>query len=112
MGDRFKQRMVSGGGYMKELPWNRCDTQPIKHGSRSIGTFLFPKSRNLGRLARANRSRLPSHQNGCVSKKRYQNGTLVSGNMDQSLHNPSCFILSHTQIVLRAALRRFRPNLS
>ena len=27
-----------------------------------------------------------------------QNGTLVSGNMDQNLRNPSCLILSHTQM--------------
>ena len=36
--------------------------------------------------------------NGCGSKNRYQNGTLVSGNMDQNLRTPSCLILSHTQI--------------
>ena len=36
--------------------------------------------------------------NGCGSKNRYQNGTLVSGNMDQNPHNPSCLILSHSQI--------------
>ena len=34
---------------------------------------------------------------GCGSKKRYQNGTLVSGNMDQNPRNPSCLILSHSQ---------------
>ena len=33
---------------------------------------------------------------GCGSKNRYQNGTLVSGNMDQHLRNPSSFIVSHT----------------
>ena len=36
--------------------------------------------------------------NGCGSKNRYQNGTLVSGNMDQNLRNPSCLILSHIQM--------------
>ena len=35
---------------------------------------------------------------GCGSKSRYQNGTLVSGNMDQNLCNLSCSILSHTQL--------------
>ena len=35
---------------------------------------------------------------GCGSKNRYQNGTLVSGNMDQNLRNPYCFILSHTHM--------------
>ena len=35
---------------------------------------------------------------GCGSKIRYQNGTLVSGNMDQHLRNPSCLILSHTHM--------------
>ena len=34
------------------------------------------------------------------SKNRYRNGTLVSGNMDQSLSNPSWFILSHTHVWL------------
>ena len=36
--------------------------------------------------------------NRCGSKNRYQNGTLLGGNMDQNLRNPSCLILSHTQI--------------
>ena len=46
----------------------------------------------------------PNHQlrlpetNGSGSKNRYQNGTLVRGNMDQHLRNPSCLILSHSQI--------------
>ena len=40
----------------------------------------------------------PSTRNGCGSKNRYQNGTLVSGNMDQHLRNPCCLILSHTQM--------------
>ena len=31
-------------------------------------------------------------------KKRYQNGSLVSGNMGQSLRDPSCLFLSHTQM--------------
>ena len=35
---------------------------------------------------------------GCGSKTRYQNGTLVSGNMDQNLRNPSWLILSHTHM--------------
>ena len=33
-----------------------------------------------------------------AQKKRYHNGTLVSGNMDQHLRNPSCIILSHTHV--------------
>ena len=36
---------------------------------------------------------------GCGSKNRYQNGTLVSRNMDQNLRNPSCLILSHTHVI-------------
>ena len=36
--------------------------------------------------------------NGYGSKNRYQNGTLISGNMDQHLRNPSSLILSHCQI--------------
>ena len=32
---------------------------------------------------------------GCGSKKRYQHGTLVGGNMDQNLRFPSCLMLSH-----------------
>ena len=30
-----------------------------------------------------------------------QNGTLVSGNMDQNLRNPSCLILSHTHFLFQ-----------
>ena len=44
------------------------------------------------------RARLVLSQNGCGSKNRYQNGSLVSGNMGQNLRNPSCLILSHTQM--------------
>ena len=40
----------------------------------------------------------PKKLHGCGSKPRYQNGTLVSGNMDQNLRNPSSFILSHTHM--------------
>ena len=34
----------------------------------------------------------------CGSKNRYQNGTLVSENMDPNLQNPSCLILSHSHL--------------
>ena len=37
-------------------------------------------------------------QNGYGSKNRYQNGTVVSGNIDQNLRNPSSLILSHCQM--------------
>ena len=37
---------------------------------------------------------------GCRSKNRYQNETLVSGNMNQNLQNPSWLILSHTHMGL------------
>ena len=43
---------------------------------------------------------------GCGSKNWYQNGTLVSGNMDQNLRNPSCLILSHTHIYIYMHIRR------
>ena len=35
---------------------------------------------------------------GCGSKKRYQNGTLVSGNMGQNLRNPSCLRATPTLV--------------
>ena len=35
---------------------------------------------------------------GWGSKTLSQTGTLVSGNMDQNLRNPSCLILSHTHV--------------
>ena len=38
---------------------------------------------------------------GCGSKIGTPNGTLVSGNLNQNLRNPSCLILSHTQIGFR-----------
>ena len=34
-----------------------------------------------------------------AQKTRYQNGTLVSGNIDQRLHDPSCIILSPTHLM-------------
>ena len=36
---------------------------------------------------------------GSGSKNRYQNGTLVSGNMDQNLRTPPCLILSHSHML-------------
>ena len=39
----------------------------------------------------------------CGSRNRYQNGTLVSGNMNQNLRNPSCLILSHTNVFSRGS---------
>ena len=33
---------------------------------------------------------------GCGSKNRYQNGTLDSGNTEQNLRKPACFISSHS----------------
>ena len=35
---------------------------------------------------------------GCGSKDRYQNGTMVSGNMDQTLRNPGSLILTPTHL--------------
>ena len=35
---------------------------------------------------------------GCGSKNRYQHGSLVSGNMDQNLRNPSCLIFCRTHV--------------
>ena len=40
----------------------------------------------------------PPRWYGGGSKNRYQNGTLVSGNMDQNLRNPFCLILSHIRM--------------
>ena len=37
---------------------------------------------------------------GRGSRNRYQNGTLVCGNMDQHLRNPSCLILSRTHFTI------------
>ena len=45
-----------------------------------------------------------------AQKKRYQNGTLVSGNMDQHLRNPSCLILSHTHMVFSESSLLARPK--
>ena len=47
---------------------------------------------------------------GCGSKNRYQNGTLVSGNMDQNLRNPSCLILSHTHVYSDCLADRLNPR--
>ena len=76
------------------LPCQSSDTLPQ--------TF----SRELQKAARENHSRndglYGSSQkasiNGCGSTNRYQNGTLVSGNMDQNLRNPSWSILSHAHM--------------
>ena len=38
-------------------------------------------------------------------KNRCQNGTLLSGNVDQNLRNPSCLILSHTHVLPREIFR-------
>ena len=41
---------------------------------------------------------LKGHLRGCGSKNQQLNGTLEDGHMDQSLRNPSGFILSHTYV--------------
>ena len=47
------------------------------------------------------------HSYGYGSKNRYQNETLVSGNMDQNLRNPSSFLLSHCHIHVDVTCLRF-----
>ena len=66
-----------------------CVAEPPSGGSHPVGVpqpFLHTKPRSAWGTC------------GRGSKNRYQNGTLVSGNMDQNLRNPSCFILSHTHV--------------
>ena len=69
-----------------------------------------PRSRGTERIARSKLLARSRDDSGCPlktllygrgSKNRYQHGALVSGNMDQNLRNPSCFILSHTHIGLK-----------
>ena len=52
---------------------------------------------------------LDARSYGCGTKQRCQNGTLVSGNMDQNLRNPSGLILSHTHMSAQTSLSL--PNL-
>ena len=47
---------------------------------------------------------------GCVSRIGTPNGTLVSGNMDQNLRNPSCLILSHTHIAPQQNWKKLQPQ--
>ena len=58
----------------------------------------FPRSPYQKRGSFKTYRNLCLYPDGCGSKNRYQNGTLVIGNMGQNLRNPSCLILSHTQV--------------
>ena len=55
------------------------------------GAFRFsPTAESYGALAQVG-SRIVWGSFSCRSKNRYQNGTLVSGNMDQNLRSNSCW---------------------
>ena len=72
-------------------------TPPKKKESKEAGVLLvsleaYPK--------RGTNSTKTSQTHGSGSKNRYQNGTLLSGKMDQHLRNPSWLSLSHSHMKL------------
>ena len=60
------------------------------------------KKKGPGHLARLSleveRAAIAQYSFGCGSKIGTQNGTLVSGNMDQNLWSPGGLILTHTHL--------------
>ena len=90
------QQMVPQNPRRGQLPcWTQAPIPPRSLAARADGSRRGGLRRLDDLLGRANALRATY---GCGSKNRYQNGTLVSGNMDQNLRNPSCSILSHTHI--------------
>ena len=75
-----------------------CGASAASHSawvhSKGIGVNASPGRSNLEVLALGSRNKWQ------WLKNRYQNGSLISGNMDQNLRKPSCSILSHTQMGL------------
>ena len=70
--------------------------QPILPGCSPLGDPFFDKPKRDVGLSTFQPQLELCLPYGCGSKNRYQNGTLVSGNMDQNPRNPSWSILSHT----------------
>ena len=68
---------------------------------------LAPVGRMAGISHTSSDRGMSCFQYGCGSKNRYQNGTLVSGNMYQNLRNPS----SHTHMALAYPQAFCGPNL-
>ena len=80
------------------MVWFGFGLEPLRQGEWKTTPGTPPGKER--RLISAPASNTDEHM-AVAQKKRYQNGTLVSGNMDQNLRNPSCLILSHTRIYLR-----------
>ena len=100
--------LVFGSICHPEAPgaFNRRPDPSIRHPEKGLGVS------NPGCL-KANQSnwrfwaRCHLGTCGCGSKNRYQNGTLLSGNMDQNPRNPSSLILSHSHVL---EPQPFRPS--
>ena len=77
--------------------------------AQEVGTKLYAEP--LGGNAGVESSGKPKGY-GCASKNRYQNGTLVSGNMDQHLRNPSWSILNGFGFLNHLGIRGLLPSVS
>ena len=60
--------------------------------------ILLPSSWRFLAKPDSSQGLAPSRSRWLRLKKNAKTGTVVSGNMDQNLRNPSCLILSHTQM--------------
>ena len=111
--DRTNQRSVLWMKYVSSqkrelLPeeYDPSQSSEVHTCLNHIGAFsrlpLFPPFYGPLKMQHLSENMMPTpdrigYQGGCGSKNRCQNGTLVSGNMDQNLRNPSCLFLSHSQ---------------
>ena len=71
------RRTTAVGWTLSEPPWRWPLFRTVSCKALMVPVVRWPSDRR------------PTGSCGCGSKNRYQNGTLVSGNMDQPLRNPS-----------------------
>ena len=82
--------LVCGCGKVDQVVHVLAGNHAVKETHGEKGEMTYPQATYTVMI-------IPSRYGRC-SKKRYQNGTLVSGSMDQNLRNPSCLIFSHTHM--------------
>ena len=79
------------------INWLLLGSEPFGKVTR-LTRLATPQVAPLGAKKGARSDGSPQVKWPWLKKPEFQNGTLVSGNMDQNLRNPSCLILSHTQV--------------
>ena len=97
-GGRNPAKMSRASGPERQIPRHseKCLSENL--GKWASGPWIAIRPSNPASRSTQFRESYPQSKLAVAHKNGTQNGTLVSGNMDQNLRNPSCFILSHAQL--------------